>query len=559
VFYAFRPVGLRLDGDEAAELVRGGALLLDVRRGADLESRVPGAVRVPPDDLPQRLPDLPRDVPIVLACGCLHEATSVRVAYWMRDRGYETYAVREGVAGLNDTPVLAITSEDAQVREPTAAGPERSAFAALRHPRFRFYSAGVLFSLVGNWVEAAAFGYVVLLLGGSPATLGLIGFLNTIPNLIFGLPAGALADKYDRRRLILIFQGLNMLVAVALAVLWQLDLLTVPLLGAIAVIGGSLGTLSFPAFQGMLASSVPKQDLESAVAINSLTLQVARFIGPAIAGVLLAQGGPTWVFGANAVSFLAVLVTVALLPGSRAKAAEVASGLGGAMKDGVRYVFGQRSLASLMVLTLFAGIFGTPPVAFMLPGIAKFQLDGGAGTLGALTAAIGLGSLLGSLLLLRISRRPNKGEPITIGYFATALSVAGVGVATAVPLSLALAVAGGFAGVVFIGLSTVVIQTSASDEMRARAMAIWAAMFVGVLPFGALITAGLAELFGSGGAVLIDGLAMFVGGLVVMVRRPEVRWVGCAALPESCVAGTDPSIALGRRPSQQEPVAEPVA
>jgi hypothetical protein len=105
----------------------------------------------------------------------------------------------------------------------------------------------VLFSLTGNWVEAAAFGYVVLLLGGSAATLGLIGFLNTIPNLLFGLPAGALADRYDRRRLILVFQGLNMLVAVALAVLWQLGALTVPLMGAIAVVGGSLGTLSFPA------------------------------------------------------------------------------------------------------------------------------------------------------------------------------------------------------------------------------------------------------------------------------------------------------------------------
>ncbi|MEA2421316.1 MAG: hypothetical protein QOF55_415, partial [Thermoleophilaceae bacterium] len=328
------------------------------------------------------------------------------MAYWLRDRGYEAYAVRGGVAAIDDGP-------------PAAAGPTPRALAALRHARFRRYSAGVLFSLTGNWVEAAAFGYVVLLLGGSAPALGLIGFLNTIPNLIFGLPAGALADRYDRRKLILLFQGLNMLVAVALAVLWQLDALTVPLMGAIAVVGGSLGTLSFPAFQGMLAGSVPREDLESAVAINSLSLQVARFVGPAVAGVLLAQGGPTWVFGVNAASFLGVLAAVALLPGSRAAAAEAATGLGGAIGDGVRYVFGQRSLASLMVLTLFAGLFGTPPVAFMLPGIARFVLHGGAGTLGALTAAIGLGSLLGAVVLLRLSRRPNKGEPITFAFACT--------------------------------------------------------------------------------------------------------------------------------------------
>ena len=124
-----------------------------------------------------------------------------------------------------------------------------------------------------------------------------------------------------------------MLVAVALAVLWATDALTVPLMGALAVVGGSLGTLSFPAFQGMLASTVPDEDLESAVAINSLSLQLARFLGPAIAGVLLAASGPTAVFVVNAVSFLGVLVAVALLPGSRVAAAR--SSLGGAMKEGL--------------------------------------------------------------------------------------------------------------------------------------------------------------------------------------------------------------------------------
>ena len=395
----------------------------------------------------------------------------------------------------------------------------------------------------------------MLLLGGSAATLGLIGFLNTIPNLIFGLPAGALADRYPRRTLIFIFQGANMALAVLLAVLWQTDSLTVPLLGALAVVGGSLGTLSFPAFQGMLASTVPGDDLESAVAINSLSLQIARFIGPAVAGVLLAHGGPTWVFAVNAASFLGVLVAVALLPGNRAAASQAAAKLGGAMADGVRYVFGQRSIASLMALTMLAGVFGTPPVAFMLPGIVRFQLDGGAGTLGALTAAIGLGSLLGAVLLLRLARRPNKGEPLILGLFLSGAAVAAVGASTSVPLSLVLAVAGGFGGILFVGLSTVVVQAMSSDEMRARAMAVWAAAFVGVLPIGALITAGLAELLGAGGAVLVDGLVLLAGALVVLAVRPEVRWVGCAALPAACVAATEPG-ALGLAP-RREPTDRP--
>ena len=456
------------------------------------------------------------------------------MAHWLRDRGFQAYAVEGGIGALRGEPAPRVALDGGEPRR------RRGALAALRHPLFRRYSAGVLFSLTGNWVEAAAFGYVVLLLGGSAATLGLIGFLNTIPNLLLGLPAGVLADRYDRRRLLLTFQGANMAVAALLAVLWQTGALTVALMGAIAVVGGSLGTLSYPAFQGLLAATVPARDLESAVAINSLSLQLARSLGPALAGFLLAQGGPTWVFAVNAGSFLGVLLAVALLPGRLGAPRRVAGALGGSMRDAIRYVAAQRSIASLMVLTALAGLFGTPPVAFMLPGIARMQLDGGAGTLGALTAAIGLGSLVGSVALLRLAGRTNKGEPLLAGLALTGVSIVVVGLSATVGVSLAFAVLGGFGGVLFVGLSTVVVQSVASDDMRARVTAIWAAAFVGVLPIGALITAGLAAWLGAGGAVAVDGALLLAGGLAVLVRRPEVTWVGCAALPEACMAATSP-------------------
>lgn len=459
------------------------------------------------------------------------------MAHWLHDRGVRAYAVRGGVAAL-----LGESSADVSEIgiEATVPAPTGRALAALRHRRFRLYSAGVLFSLIGNWVEAAAFGYVVLLLGGSAAALGVIGFLNTVPNIVFALPGGALADRYDRRSLLLLFQGANMVVATLLAVLWATDELTVPLIGAIAVLGGTLGTLSFPAFQGMLAATVPGKDLESAVAVNSLSLQLARFVGPAVAGFLLASGGPTWVFGVNAASFVAVLAVLVLMPRSRTVAAK-ASKLGAGIMDGFRFVLGRRSLASLMLLLVFAGMFGTPPVAFMIPAIVRFQLHAGAGTLGALTACIGLGSVLGSVALVALARRPNKGEPLLAGYFVTALAIAALGVSSSVPFSLALAVIGGFCGVVFVGLSTVVVQAASPDALRARVMAIWAAAFVGMLPFGGLITAGLAAWLGPGWAVTVDGLVVLAGGLAVLAWRPQVAWLGCAALPEACVAAVDPS------------------
>jgi MFS family permease len=458
------------------------------------------------------------------------------VAHWLRDRGFEAYAVRGGIAALTGE---GLEPEAVPGEEGTSTAPAR-VLAALRAPLFRRYSAGVLLSLIGNWVEAAAYGYVVLLLGGSAATLGLIGFLNTIPNLIFALPAGALADRYDRRKLLLIFQSLNMALAAALAVTWATGTLTVGLLGVLAVLGGILGTLSFAPFQAMLAATVPRRDLESAVAINSLSLQVARFVGPAIAGFLLAVAGPTWVFGVNAVSFVAVLGTLAFLPGSRPVRTAAAKGRG-AISEAFGYVFGQRSLAAMMVLMLVAGLFGTPPVAFMIPAIVRDNLDAGAGTLGAIMAAIGLGSLLGSIALLRLSGRPNKGEPLLVGFVVTGAALAGIGASTNAWLSLALAFVGGVAGVLFVGLSTVVVQAMSSDEMRARALAIWAAAFVGMLPFGALLTGGLAAVIGPGGAVFVDGVAVVVGAIVVVALRPQVAWLGCAALPESCVAGLNPA------------------
>ncbi|HEY3070565.1 MAG TPA: MFS transporter [Gaiellaceae bacterium] len=456
------------------------------------------------------------------------------MAHWLKDRGYDAYAVRGGILALLGRPapqVLAL---------PERRSRWKASAAALRHKLFRRFSIGVLLSLTGNWIEAAAFGYVVLLLGGSAATLGLIGFLNTIPNLALGLPAGVLADHFDRRKLLLIFQGANMGVAATLAALWATGHLSIFLMGVLAVIGGSLGTLSFPAFQAMIASTVPEEDLESAVALNSLELQLARFIGPAIAGFLLATAGPSWVFGVNAASFLAVLAAVAMLPPSRGRLTGAALAAGQSMKDALRYVFGQRSIASLMILMALAGMFATPPVAFMIPGLVRFQLHEGAETLGLLISFVGLGSVLGSIALLRLSGRVNKGEPAIACYFLCAAAIAAIGLSTSVPLSFALGIVGGFTGVVFIGLSTVVVQATSSDAMRARAMAIWAACFVGVLPIGALITAGLAAWLGAGGAVAIDGAVTLVGGLAVVLTRPEVLWLGCAALPEACVAATDP-------------------
>jgi MFS family permease/rhodanese-related sulfurtransferase len=532
---ALRPSSFRIEAPAARELIQGGALLVDVRRQYDPSSPLERARRIPPDEIPASVDALPRGVPIVLACACMREATSVRVAYFLRDRGFEAYAVRGGVLELLGRARAAATGADGAGRGRRA----RLTLGALRDKRFRRFAAGVLVNQVGSWVEWAAFGYVALLLGGTVAALGVIGFLSTIPGLVLGLPAGPLTDRFDPRKLVLVLQSANMAVSMLLAVLFATGSLTVAEMGVLAVLGGSLGTLAFPAFHAMLATTVPREHLESAVAINSLVLQCARFIGPAIAGVLLATAGPTWVFGVNAASFLGVIVAVALLPAPGIREAQAREALGHAIRTGLRYVMGSRSISSLLALTVLTGLFAVPPIQFMLPALVRFTLHRGPGTLGALTSVIGLGSLLGAALLLCLSARPNKGEPILYSFILSALALIVVGLSKSGALWVALAVTG-LTRTVLSGLSTVTLVAASTEEMRARALAIWAVASAGVVPLGGLLTAGLASWLGVGGAVLVDGIALGLGGLLILARRPEARWLGCTTLPVACLAGIDP-------------------
>jgi MFS family permease/rhodanese-related sulfurtransferase len=545
---ALRRSPFRLDGPAACEMVDGGALLVDVRRQHDPDSALERAVRIPPDGIPRAADALPRDVPIVLACTCAREATSVRVAYWLRDRGFEAYAVRGGVRALLGEPLPPAGADAGARRRPGLS------LAALRHARFRRFAAASLLSQTGSWIEWAAFGYVALLLGGSVAALGVIGFLCTIPNLVVGLPAGALIDRFDRRRLLIATQVASMALSALLAVLWATDALTVELMGVLAVAAGSVNVLAFPAFHGTLASTVPRTDLESAVALNSLVLQSARFIGPAIGGIVLAAAGPAWVFAINAASYLALIVTVALLPrpsGPRRAREKLRT----AMRAGFEYVLASRSMSSLLGLSALTGLFAVPPVMYMLPAIVRDRLQAGPETLGALTSAVGLGSLLGAATLLVLARRANKGEPILAAYAAAAVAVLVVAVSASTVLWVALVV-GGLAGTVLAGLSTVVVQAASSDEMRARAIAIWALASAGAVPLGAVLTGTLANAFGVETALLVNGVALVGGGTLILTRRPEVRWLGCTTIPTQCVAATDPrGVAL--HTAHNRPASEP--
>jgi hypothetical protein len=194
----------------------------------------------------------------------------------------------------------------------------------------------------------------------------------------------------------------------------------------------------------------------------------------------------------------------------------------------------------LLGLSVLTGLFAAPPVMFMLPAIVRDELHAGAHTLGTLTAVGGLGSLLGAVGLLALSARANKGEPVVLAYAATAIAVVVMGLGSPAGLWLALATIG-LARTLLTGLSTVVVQAFSSEAMRARVLSVWVLASAGVIPLGALLTGALAGPLGVDGAVLVVGLALLVGGAALLVRRPQVLWLGCTTLPASCLAGSDPA------------------
>jgi hypothetical protein len=234
-----------------------------------------------------------------------------------------------------------------------------------------------------------------------------------------------------------------------------------------------------------------------------------------------------------------VIVAVALLPASKAVTAQAREPLTRAIRTGLRYVMGSRSITSLLALTMLTGLFAVPPIQFMLPALVRFTLHKGPGTLGALTSVIGLGSLAGAALLLGLSARANKGEPILYAFVLSALALIVVGISKSGLLWVALAVTG-LTRTVLSGLSTVTLVAASAQDMRARVLAIWAVASAGVVPIGGLLTAALASWLGVAGAVLFDGAALGLGGLVILTRRPEARWLGCTTLPVACLAGIDP-------------------
>ena len=390
---------------------------------------------------------------------------------------------------------------------------------AFKYRNYRLFFGGQCLSLIGTWMQSVALSWLVYRLTGSPLLLGVTGFASQAPSLLLAPFTGPAADRFDRRKILLVTQVLSMVQALSLAALvlrgdprpWQII--------ALAALLGVINAFDMPARQSFIVQLVEKrEDLANAIALNSSMFNSARLIGPSIAGICIAFFGEGVCFLFNGLSYIAV---IAALLAMRLGPAAAASRARGGFLDGLRYVFGFPPIKYIILMLAVGSLLGMP-YAVLMPAYVREILHGGPRTLGFIMAASGVGALAGSLRLAL--RRHPAGLEREIPLFT---SVFGLGLlafafSTNFALSALLIALASYGMVSFFASSNTVIQTLVEDDKRGRVMALHSVAFMGMAPFGSLLAGAAAERIGVAYTMALSGLCVLAATAAFASRRAEI-------------------------------------
>ncbi|MBV8316701.1 MAG: MFS transporter [Planctomycetaceae bacterium] len=423
--------------------------------------------------------------------------------------------------------------------QPPASG-RIPALRALASRNYRLFFAGQLVSLIGTWMQSVAQSWLVYRLSGSPVLLGLISFAGQIPVFLLAPVGGSLADCRDRHRIIVTTQSASMALAMILAGLTLGGQVQIGHVFVLATLLGVVNAFDIPARQAFLVDMVGRDDLISAIALNSSMVNGARIVGPAVAGVLVAAVGEGWCFFANGLSYLAVLAgLLAMRLEVRPRSPRAGSPLAHVV-EGFGFVARTAPIRDLLGLLGLISLMGTP-YAVLMPIFADQILHGGAKELGLLMGASGLGALLGALVLA--SRRGVRGLGRWVSRAAAGFGVSLIAFSLSRRfwLSEALLVPVGFSMMVEMAASNTLIQAMVPDRLRGRVMAVYSMMFMGMAPFGALLAGALAQRVGAPWTVASGGAACIAGALVFGWRLPRLRGEGIQLIvAQEALAGKPP-------------------
>jgi MFS family permease len=411
---------------------------------------------------------------------------------------------------------------DGVALEPLAA-PRRlgAMFRSLRYRDFLLFWAGNFFSNIGTWMQNIALGWLVLVMTNSPFLLGLNGFLAQAPSLVFSLPGGAIADRLNRRKLMLYTQTAMMVLSLLLAVLTSFHLIQIGQILAISFLMGLASAFNNPAYQATVPDLVDRDHLLNAVALNSAQFNMSRAIGPTLAGLALGSLGAAGCFYLNSLSFLPLIIALLIITVPR-QVSQEGSNVWQAMVDGLRYVGRNRALILLLSVPAFLSLFGLPFVVLM-PVMARDMFHEGASGLGYLMGGAGCGAVLSALTLAAQERTRHRAKYILLCASLFSLALILIARAHTFWWAFSLLVILGATMVGALALTNSTLQVVSPPELRGRIMSMYNLAVLGLAPVGSIQAGAVAEALGTRVALMLGGVICLVYFAVLLILLPRLR------------------------------------
>jgi predicted MFS family arabinose efflux permease len=396
----------------------------------------------------------------------------------------------------------------------------RQIFKAFEYAEFRRMWLGACTSSIGTWMQNLAQSWLVYELTKSAWYLGLDAFLGQIPIFLFSMLGGVVADRKDRRKILVVSQLVQMTCAILLACLVGFGAVEVWHVLLLSFVVGTAQAFGGPAYQAMIPSLVQKEDLQNAIAMNSIQFNVARVIGPTIGGVTLSTFGATWCFGLNALSFVAVIFTLLSVaprpPANLGKEPVLES-----MKVGLRFMRDHSVMGGLVVLAFLMTLLGLPIMTF-LPVFAERVFHLGKEAYSEMLVISGLGSVAGGIIVAATTHVPHKGRLALGSLLALGLFITGFAMSANFYIACIMLFLGGAALITCFGLVSSLVQTQTQDSMRGRVMSIYNVAFRGGMPFGAFASGKLIESFSAPHVLAVNGLLLVLTSVVFWLTQRRI-------------------------------------
>jgi MFS family permease len=417
-------------------------------------------------------------------------------------------------------------------------------FSVLRNRSFRIYLSGQTVSLLGTWLQQTALGWVVWSLTGSEFDLGMVTMLASLPLLLIAPWAGAWADRFDRRKLMIFTQMGMMLTAFALSALVLTETVQIWHIYALSLASGIFAAIDLPALQAFLGDLAGRDEMRPALNLNVTMIQISRMIGPALAGFVVGTFGAGIAFFLNGITFLAVIYSLLIVRARHAQERSISESAISGFRHAWAFIMSKPRQRDLILFAAIATFFGIAIVMSLLPAVADSILRGGPDTLGALMSASGAGALIGVMIFAPLAQAHRRtGVVLCFALCGAGVGFLVLGSSTILPLSMLGLFIAGLAMPTVITTTMGLLQFNAPPEMRARVMSLFNMVSFGLQPIAALWVGFMATQIGLQNAIMLNAIGLIASGAIMVLRAPLRNWINLPVVPAEVIA--EPVAGLG--------------